>query len=786
MGSLRHSHGLSDAPVAMVHLFPPPLRRVTSKSLLVPSVELKPSCVAGLADCIRQLLKAKQHVLLPGPAEVDKRLAAGALDTCNRLGLYKAASSGQSHAVRAVLEAGANASTADALGNTALHIASRTGQSNVVSALLRAAPADPQLSAVNSTGSTALHEAAQAGHEEIVLVLLARGSHPNVKDYQGRTPLLCAASEYCLSALIGGGAYVCDMDDAGQSILHIAAGTGNASLLHAALGYAQVRRLVNGTESSHSYTPLHAAAAWGHLDCVALLVAAGADKSAVTESGHTAAALSAAYGHGPCLAVLAAAEAACGRQRDVAQRIIGPCNASSVGGAGSWRRRCASLDVTDGYGEALWPEHCNGAVSRDTMPVCTMPDLGLARSALYKRRLFTTSSSLSTSTLSTIGSVHGFSGSMGLELSGTGSPSCSESETDSDGSARVHPRSQLSVRGGYEPSDDSCGSASDCASAVSGAGVLRGSLAQFTAGALTTTTTQGYFRLPRGSRDRSRPGFSHSGTGRSLGVGRARTSGHASATVHPALDLTTGYRPITPLADYRAPGASWGSGTGVSFDQFVSGTYRFDYLGAARAYRAHQPYRDAAWGHGAVHCCVCRGAASAAATAARQDHYRCGQRGRDATATAPPGFVTHALLPCEHAAVCAACMVSQGIGPTPQSRLEFVALGTDRYHTEVITRSGGRDGCAAVRSDRCPLCETQILAVVPIGRLADPAATAAVASARGDMGGGGAASPDARFRVLFARSARQLRSWVSKWQSLGNWAGPPTQSLLGAAEWDKE
>ncbi|KAF5842457.1 ankyrin repeat-containing domain protein [Dunaliella salina] len=89
-------------------------------------------------------------------------------------------------------------STADAEGNTALHLAAREGCSEAVQLVLGGRGASNALAATNASGRTALHEAVAAGHSEVVAQLLLAGlqqqgnSALSVADDTGATPLQLA------------------------------------------------------------------------------------------------------------------------------------------------------------------------------------------------------------------------------------------------------------------------------------------------------------------------------------------------------------------------------------------------------------------------------------------------------------------------------------------------------------------------------------------------------------------------------------------------------------------
>jgi ankyrin repeat protein len=119
-------------------------------------------------------------------------LGAGALpnvsDREGRTPLHVAAACGSHRALTLLIEAGADATTADAWGSTALHLAT---DAVVAEMLLRAgAPLD----AADAESRTPVHQAVAGGHDDVVHLLLSKGASVQSADRDGRTPLHLAAA----------------------------------------------------------------------------------------------------------------------------------------------------------------------------------------------------------------------------------------------------------------------------------------------------------------------------------------------------------------------------------------------------------------------------------------------------------------------------------------------------------------------------------------------------------------------------------------------------------------
>lgn len=142
-------------------------------------------------------------------------LEAGAeADTADLLGhapLYHAAMAGSTDfdeeegcaAVRLLIRYGADVNRQSGPGRSdALHAAARRGYVGIAQVLLEAGADIDQR---DSKGETPLRRAANCGREGMALLLLARGADPVSRDRQGRTPLDTVRNEKIRQALIAHG-----------------------------------------------------------------------------------------------------------------------------------------------------------------------------------------------------------------------------------------------------------------------------------------------------------------------------------------------------------------------------------------------------------------------------------------------------------------------------------------------------------------------------------------------------------------------------------------------------
>lgn len=176
-----------------------------------------------------------------------------------------------------------------------------------------------------------------------------------------------------------------------------------------------------------------------------------------------------------------------------------------------------------------------------------------------------------------------------------------------------------------------------------------------------------------------------------------------------------------------------------------------DYQAMVAAYNAQKQFREAARGNIKMACVLCH-----------------------------KTRVTRAFLPCEHAAVCDACMEKNDIGPM-------------RPNTTGKPPGRGKVGSGYIMWDMCPVCLGNILAVVPTGTTNDTGIKKRVegmlvsVTGNGGTGTKGDEAVPQRFKTLFTRSARLLTDWTTARLKGGLHAvppGPPTKSPLALANWD--
>ena len=129
-----------------------------------------------------------------------------------------------------------------------------------------------QLNYFNFSNDTAFH-----GHEKVINLLVAScASLLNIQDSSGSSPLHEAMKHGNLNAakcIVHLGANVSLVDNVGQTILHIAALTGNSEVVE----YILENNLIDvNCEASFGMTPLMTAQRCNHSDVIKILIRNGA------------------------------------------------------------------------------------------------------------------------------------------------------------------------------------------------------------------------------------------------------------------------------------------------------------------------------------------------------------------------------------------------------------------------------------------------------------------------------------------------------------------------------
>jgi len=246
-------------------------------------------CLIGRGNCV--------NMLLPGDS--------GTL-------LQEAARGNHIHAVRTLVDLGANCDIQDANGKTALHVSAEMGSLEVAKFLVvhQEIPSGEdemkdilttdipimQLKRLNvhdKDGNTPLHLAAAAGNTNTVHFLLSAGSDLESCNTHGEYPLTLAARygrNDTVSLLLQSCSAV-ECEEIMTSALTAAIVAGQVDTTALLLGSGAV---VSGGENEK---PIHVASRMGHKEIVTLLLHYGASLTSLTQSGNTALHLASEEGH---------------------------------------------------------------------------------------------------------------------------------------------------------------------------------------------------------------------------------------------------------------------------------------------------------------------------------------------------------------------------------------------------------------------------------------------------------------------------------------------------------
>ncbi|HKY69949.1 MAG TPA: ankyrin repeat domain-containing protein, partial [Gammaproteobacteria bacterium] len=144
-------------------------------------------CRGGATQALFKAAELGFHRLIP--ALVARGADVNAKDDCGKTPLHRAASYGQSDAIRVLVnECHADVNAKNNCGHTPLHWAVWDGQIDAIRVLVNECHAD--VNAKNNNGNTPLHEAAYYSHVDAIRVLVNDGhADVNAKNNYGNTPL---------------------------------------------------------------------------------------------------------------------------------------------------------------------------------------------------------------------------------------------------------------------------------------------------------------------------------------------------------------------------------------------------------------------------------------------------------------------------------------------------------------------------------------------------------------------------------------------------------------------
>ncbi len=205
----------------------------------------------------------------------------------DRESLAYACRNGDLERVRSIIDSDrASLQSADADGNTPLHIAALQNQAGIVEFLLTQQPdIDPK----NNSGETPLNIAAKRGYTELLRLLLGHRADVDATDNDGKTPLMVAvaASDRKVTEILLENHSSPNVANAiGDTPLALAVAKGSAEIVKLLLE----RQADANAKDKNGSTPLYAAVSSPRngTEIASLLLANGADANAVSANGETA------------------------------------------------------------------------------------------------------------------------------------------------------------------------------------------------------------------------------------------------------------------------------------------------------------------------------------------------------------------------------------------------------------------------------------------------------------------------------------------------------------------
>lgn len=263
------------------------LLAVTSLAAAGNDVQLLEAVKSGNSQAVRALLQKKADV--------------NASDPDGTTALHWAAVANDAETVALLIGAGANPKTANAFGITALTVASTNANPDIVERLLKAG-ADPN--ALVGEGETPLMTAARTGNPKAVQLLVAHGAQVNAKTKGGQTALMWAAAEghtAAVTTLLSAGA---DLSARSGATTTPARAPVSPAAPAPSSSTPAARPVIDVTASppirlprTGGFTALLFGVREGQRETVSTLLAAGADPNDTLPDGTSALVLAATNGH---------------------------------------------------------------------------------------------------------------------------------------------------------------------------------------------------------------------------------------------------------------------------------------------------------------------------------------------------------------------------------------------------------------------------------------------------------------------------------------------------------
>uniref|UniRef100_A0A2K6DYF7 Ankyrin repeat domain 44 n=1 Tax=Macaca nemestrina TaxID=9545 RepID=A0A2K6DYF7_MACNE len=253
------------------------------------------------SDCCRKLLSSGQKYSIVSLFSNEHVLSAGfEIDTPDKFGrtcLHAAAAGGNVECIKLLQSSGADFHKKDKCGRTPLHYAAANCHFHCIETLVTTGA---NVNETDDWGRTALHYAAASDMDRNKTIL--GNAHENSEELERARELKEKEATLCLEFLLQNDANPSIRDKEGYNSIHYAAAYGHRQCLELLL-----ERTNSGFEESDSgatKSPLHLAAYNGHHQALEVLLQSLVDLDIRDEKGRTALDLAAFKGHTECVEAL--------------------------------------------------------------------------------------------------------------------------------------------------------------------------------------------------------------------------------------------------------------------------------------------------------------------------------------------------------------------------------------------------------------------------------------------------------------------------------------------------
>uniref|UniRef100_A0A8B9C696 Ankyrin repeat domain 44 n=1 Tax=Anser brachyrhynchus TaxID=132585 RepID=A0A8B9C696_9AVES len=253
------------------------------------------------SDCCRKLLSSGQKYSIVSLFSNEHVLSAGfEIDTPDSFGrtcLHAAAAGGNVECIKLLQSSGADFNKKDKCGRTPLHYAAANCHFHCIETLVTTGA---NINETDDWGRTPLHYAAASDMDRKKNIL--GNSHENAEELERASEMKEKEAALCLEFLLQNDANPSIQDKEGYNTVHYAAAYGHRQCLELLL--EKTNNVFEESDSAATKSPLHLAAYNGHHQALEVLLQSLVDLDIKDEKGRTALDLAAFKGHAECVEAL--------------------------------------------------------------------------------------------------------------------------------------------------------------------------------------------------------------------------------------------------------------------------------------------------------------------------------------------------------------------------------------------------------------------------------------------------------------------------------------------------